>query len=173
MNGSSILNTLLKFAIIWVAQIIVLKQIQFLPLGPFYYQAFVFPLFILLLPFGMRPNVLMLIAFFSGLVIDASYNTLGVHAASALVLAFWRSSILEIVLPKGMDENLVPSLRRLNFFPFLRYAAISLLLYLVIYYSMVFFSHVYFVEIIVKSLLSFIVSVFFTLILAGILSGFD
>ena len=173
MDSSSILRISLKFIIIWVLQIVVLKQIQFLPLGPYYYEAFVYPLFILLLPFGMHINSVMLIAFFSGLLIDASYNTLGVHTASAVVLAFWRPSILELVLPRGMDETLTPSLGRLKFLPFLRYVAYSLLLYVVFYYSMVFFSHVFLLSIVVKSLLSFLVSVFFTLILAGILSGLD
>jgi len=173
MNGSSILRTFLKFFIIWVAQIVVLKQMQFWPLGTYHYEAFVYPLFILLLPYGMHINVLMIIAFFSGLTIDASYNTLGVHTASSVVLAFWRSSFLELVLPRGMDDNLVPSMGRLNFFPFTRYVAFSLLLYLVFYYAMVHFSHIFFVAIVVKSLLSFVVSLFFTLILAGILNAFD
>lgn len=173
MNSSSILRISLKFIIIWVLQIVVLKQIQFLPIGPYYYEAFVYPLFILLLPFGMHINSVMLIAFFSGLLIDASYNTLGVHTSSAVVLAFLRPSILELVLPRGMDETLTPSLGRLKFLPFLRYVTYSLLLYLVFYYSMAFFSHVFLLSIVVKSLLSFIVSVFFTLILAGILNGLD
>ena len=173
MNNSSTLRISLKFIIIWILQIVVLKQIQFLPLGPYYYEAFVFPLFILLLPFGMHLNRVMLLAFFSGLLIDASYNTLGVHAISAVILAYWRPSILELVLPRGMDENLTPSLARLKFWPFLRYVAFSLLLYLPFYYSMAFFSHVFLLSIVVKSLLSFIVSVFFTLILAGILNGLD
>ena len=173
MNSSSILRNSLKFIIIWILQIVVLKQVQFLPLGPYYYEAFVYPLFILLLPFGMHINRLMLIAFFSGLMIDASYNTMGVHAGSAVVLAFFRPSILGLVLARGMDESLTPSLARLKFLPFLRYIAYSLLLYLVFYHSMVFFSHVFLLSIIVKSLLSFIVSVFFTLILAGILNGLD
>lgn len=173
MNGSSILRTFLKFFIIWVVQIVVLKQMQFWPLGTYHYEAFVYPLFILLLPYGMHINVLMIIAFFSGLTIDASYNTLGVHAASSVVLAFWRSSFLELVLPRGMDDNLVPSMGRLNFFPFTRYVTFSLLLYLVFYYAMVHFSHIFFLAIVVKSLLSFVVSLFFTLILAGILNAFD
>lgn len=173
MNGSSILRILLKFVIIWVIQIVVLKQMQFWPLGQYHYEAFVYPLFILLLPYGMHINFLMITAFGAGLIIDASYNTLGIHTASSLVLAFWRSSFLELVLPRGMDENLVPSLTRLNFFPFLRYTAYSLILYLVFYYSMVHFSHVFFIAVVVKSLLSFVVSLFFTLILAGILTGLD
>lgn len=173
MNSSSILLTLLKFFIIWVVQIVVLKQMQFWPVGAYHYEAFVYPLFILLLPYGMQINLLMIIAFFSGLVVDASYNTLGVHTLSSIVLAFWRSSFLELVIPRGMDENLVPSLGRLNFFPFMRYAAYSLLLYLIFYYAMVHFSHVFFIAIVVKSLLSFVVSLFFTLILAGILNALD
>ena len=169
MNSSSTLRISLKFIIIWIIQIIVLKQVQFLPLGPYFYEAFVYPLFILLLPFGMHVNRLMLIAFFSGLLIDASYNTLGVHTASAVVLAFARPYILALVLPRGIDEAFTPSLGRLKFLPFLRYVIYAFLVYLPFYYTMVFFSHVF----IVKSLLSFIVSVFFTLILAGILNGLD
>lgn len=173
MNSSSILRISLKFIIIWILQIVVLKQVQFWPLGPYHYEAFVFPLFILLLPFGMQINLVMLIAFFSGLIIDASYNTFGVHAASAVVMAFWRGSFLELVLPRGMDAGLTPSMARLKFLPFLRYVTFSLLVYLVFYYSMVLFSPVFLVSIVVKSLLSFIVSIFFTLILAGILNGLD
>ena len=154
-------------------QIVVLKQIQFLPIGSYHYEAFVYPLFILLLPFGMNVNLMMLIAFFTGLIIDGSYNTFGVHAASSLVLAVSRKRILNWVIPKGMNEDMVPSFQRLKFFLFLRYAALSLLVYLAFYYSMVFFAPVYFIDIMVKTLLSFIFSIFFTLILAAVLSGLD
>jgi hypothetical protein len=173
MNSSSVVNIALKFIIIWVIQIVVLKQFQFPALGPYYYEAFVYPLFILLMPAGMHINLLLLLAFGSGLIIDAAYNTLGVHAACALILAFSRNTILGLVFPRGVDENLVPALKRLKFYPFFRYTAFALLLYLFRYYSMTLFSPVYLLAIVVKTLLSFVVSIIFTLILAGILNGLD
>jgi hypothetical protein len=172
MNNNSLLRILFKFIIIWLLQIVVLKQIQFW-IGPYHYEVFVYPLFILLLPAGMQINLLLIIAFAAGLIIDGTYNTLGVHTSSSLLLVFWRSNILEWVIPRGMDDNATPSMKRLKFLPFLRYVAVALLLYLVFYYSMVFFAPAFFVDIIVKSLLSFVVSMIFILILSGILNGLD
>lgn len=172
MNNNSLLRILFKFIIIWLLQIVVLKQIQFW-IGPYHYEVFVYPLFILLLPAGMQINLLLIVAFATGLIMDGTYNSLGVHASSSLLLAFSRSRILNWVIPRGMDESAAPSLKRLKLSPFLRYVAVALLLYLVFYYSMVFFAPAFFVDIIVKSLLSFVVSMIFILILSGILNGLD
>lgn len=172
MNNNSLLRILFKFIIIWLLQIVVLKQIQFW-IGSYHYEVFVYPLFILLLPAGIQVNLLLIVAFAAGLIMDGTYNTFGVHTSSSLLLAFCRSRILNWVIPRGMDENAAPSLKRLKLLPFLRYIAVSLLLYLVFYYSMVFFAPAFFVDIIVKSLLSFVVSIIFILILSGILNGLD
>jgi hypothetical protein len=172
MNNNSLLRIVFKFIIIWLLQIVVLKQIQFW-IGPYHYEVFVYPLFILLLPAGMQINLLLIVAFTTGLIMDGTYNSLGVHASSSLLLAFCRSRILNWVIPRGMDESAAPSLKRLKLLPFLRYVAVALLLYLVFYYSMVFFAPAFFVDIIVKSLLSFVVSMIFILILSGILNGLD
>ena len=173
MNNSSFLRILLKFVIIWVLQIVVLKQFQFWPVGTYHYEVFVYPLFMLLLPVCIHINLMLIIAFVAGLIMDGAYNTLGVHAASSIFLAYCRNAFLSWVVPRGLDDNLIPSLKRLDFFPFLRYATFGLLTYLVFYYSMVFFSPFYFIDITIKTLLSFTVSIFFTLILAGVLNGLD
>lgn len=59
-------------------------------------QFMVYPLFILLLPWEMGVFTTMLIAFFFGALIDSISNTYGLHASSAVVIAYIRPYIFKM-----------------------------------------------------------------------------
>lgn len=86
---------------------------------------YVFPLFILLLPFNTKPWVLMLSAFFLGLFIDLFNGTMGMQAFACTLMAFLRPSFLTTFQPKS-DKYNYPSLKHHGFSWFLLYVTAML-----------------------------------------------
>ena len=83
------LRYILIFILLLLIQLLVLNNIN---LGG-YINPYVYLLFILLLPYGTPRWVLLLVGFFTGLVVDYFSNTLGLHASATLILAFFGPSL--------------------------------------------------------------------------------
>jgi rod shape-determining protein MreD len=111
MNSKLILINILRWFLLLFIQIILLRNLSFYNLA----TPFIYVLFLLLLPFGM-PNILLyLIAFGTGLTLDAFYDTLGVHASACVVLAFVRIQFISISVNRdGFDEP-EPTLGNMGF----------------------------------------------------------
>jgi rod shape-determining protein MreD len=92
-------------------QIILLRNLSFYDLA----TPFIYILFLMLLPFG-TPNILLyLIAFGTGLTLDAFYDTLGVHASACVTLIFVRIQFISISVNRdGFDEP-EPTLGNMGF----------------------------------------------------------
>lgn len=93
-----------------VLQTLVLNQVNINGL----INPYVFPLFILLFPFDTKPWVLMLSAFFLGLLIDLFNGTMGMHVFSLTLMAYLRPFFLSTFQPKS-DKYNVPSLKNHGF----------------------------------------------------------
>ena len=64
----------------------------------------IYPLFILMLPFDIRPVILMLLAFIAGVGVDFFMNTFGLHASAAVFIAYLRPGIFRQFSPRdGYD----------------------------------------------------------------------
>ncbi|MFC0263873.1 rod shape-determining protein MreD [Fontibacter flavus] len=84
---------------------------------------FLYLLYLLLLPVESKTVPTLLIAFGMGMVVDLFYDTLGVHTASILVIAFIRKFWLNVLTPTGgYDENLQPSMLNMGFGWFVTYS---------------------------------------------------
>jgi rod shape-determining protein MreD len=117
----TILINFARFVVLIFVQVFLLKNITLYNLSiPYLYI-----LFILLLPFEI-PNVLLfLLAFLTGLIIDAFYDTPGLHAAACVLLAFVRVLFISITVQKdGFDNDPEPTLSIMGFRWFLTYATI-------------------------------------------------
>jgi rod shape-determining protein MreD len=117
----TILINFVRFVVLIFVQVFLLKNITLYNLSiPYLYI-----LFILLLPFEI-PNVLLfLLAFLTGLIIDAFYDTPGLHAAACVLLAFVRVLFISITVQKdGFDNDPEPTLSIMGFRWFLTYATI-------------------------------------------------
>jgi len=83
---------------------------------------FTYILFLLLVPFGTPNLLLYLIAFITGLTLDAFYDTLGVHTTACITLAFVRISFISVTINRdGFDEP-EPTLGNMGFKWFIIYA---------------------------------------------------
>jgi hypothetical protein len=122
MNSKLILINILRWFLLLFTQIILLRNLSFYDLA----TPFVYVLFLLLLPFGM-PNILLyLIAFGTGLTVDAFYDTLGVHASACVALAFVRIQFISISVNRdGFDEP-EPTLGNMGFKWFGLYALLCI-----------------------------------------------
>ena len=117
----TILINLIRFVVLVLVQVFLLKNITLYDLSiPYLYI-----LFILLLPFEIPNFLLFAMAFLTGLVIDAFYDTPGLHASACVLLAFVRILFISITVQKdGFDNDPEPTLSVMGFRWFFTYASI-------------------------------------------------
>jgi len=107
----------------------VLILLQVLVLDNIYLGGYVNPYlyiyFILLLPFETPGWLLLILAFFLGLGVDIFSDSIGIHAASTVLMAFFRPLTLKMLFSKREYEpGISPSIRDLGFRWFFSYALI-------------------------------------------------
>jgi cell shape-determining protein MreD len=126
----------LRFVILLVVQVVVLNNMQFSG----FINPFVYIMFIMMLPVKISNSLLLLIAFATGLTVDMFSNTMGMHAAACVLMAYARPALLRIMAPRdGYEAESYPSVRVQGFTWFLVYAlALTFLHHLVLFYIEVF-----------------------------------
>jgi hypothetical protein len=81
--------------------------------------------FLLILPIETPKLLLMLIGMSTGLIIDIFYDTLGIHTAACILVAFIRPHIINILTPRGgYDTGSEVSLSSLGFQWVITYASL-------------------------------------------------
>ena len=92
--------------------------------------------FLLLLPFETGKILLLFLGFQTGLFVDIFSNTLGIHTAACVLLAFLRPYIIQLITPRGgYEDNEVLSLQNMGTGWFLPY----LLMLTLIHHTALFF----------------------------------
>ena len=123
---------------------------------------FVYLGFLLFLPFDTDNLALLVMGFVTGIIVDVFYDSLGVHAAASVFVAFLRPGWVTLITPQGgYDEGASPSISRNGLFWYLRYVIPLILVHqLAIFYleaggfSLFFFT---LVKALSSSLLTFVV----------------
>jgi rod shape-determining protein MreD len=133
-------------------QVLVLNQMHIWG----YATPFLYIYFILKLNTRTSRNALMLWAFALGLVIDIFGNTPGMNAASVILLAFSRTSILRLVTLRDIDEGFRPSVRSMGVSSFMRYVFLSCSLFCTVLFLIDTFSFYDFPVLLLKILSSII-----------------
>jgi hypothetical protein len=146
-------------------QVLVLKRVT-LGWEEFpYVQILLYPIFIMLLPFRMPRPLVILTAFAMGMLVDIFYNSPGIHASASVFTAFIRPFILGRLEPRGgYTAAHGPNKARMGWGWFLRYAAFLLAFHVFFYFSVESFTFVYIIQILLKTVFSFIVTLIFILI---------
>ncbi len=144
-----------------LVQILVLRHVS---LGP-YIHIFLYPIGILLLPIGLNTALFMLFAFLTGLSVDMFYHSLGVHAGAMVLMAFLRPFVLKLIEPhSGYEKGDAPVASKFGLIWYLEYSGILLFLFVFTFYSLEAFSFIYWLDVLIKTILSFIVSYILVLI---------
>ena len=125
MNPSSITHTI-SFFIYWLLQVLLFRNVALFDTA----FCFVYVGFLLLLPLEISLTSLLLLGFGMGLAVDIFYDTAGIHAATMVMIAFIRPSIIQFIRPSGGYENVeTPTISKLGFNWFATYAGIMLFLH--------------------------------------------
>jgi hypothetical protein len=123
MNSRIILINSIRWFLLIAIQVLFLRNMSFYDLA----TPFTYILFLLLLPFG-TPNILLyLIALGTGLSLDAFYDTLGVHTAACIALAFVRILFISVTVSRDNFDEPEPSLGNMGFRWFSLYALLCTL----------------------------------------------
>ncbi|MBS1588072.1 MAG: rod shape-determining protein MreD [Bacteroidetes bacterium] len=138
---SDYLKNFLRFCIIILIQVLVLNKITLRwwsqPAGFPVFIPYIYPLFILLLPFETPVWLLLLCGFATGLTMDTFMNTAGIHACATVLIAYLRTNVLSALLPKHLSEypNQSPGVKNMGWVPFLTYCAFLILIHHSIFFT--------------------------------------
>lgn len=117
--------------------------------------------FFCLLPTNTSHWVYVVTGFFGGLLLDLFTGTPGVGAASSCAVGLATPYLLKLFAPSGyaFDEPFLPSVRTMEWLPFLRYVTTLVLLNCFLYFLLEAFTLMYFSRLFFTTLLSTIISV--------------
>ena len=117
-------RNIIRFIVLVLVQILVLNNIQISG----YILPYFYVLFILLMPFETPKWMLLCIAFALGISVDFFTQTIGMHAAASVFMAYLRPWVLEMNSPRdGYEPGTYPRLYYYGFQWFLRYTVILVL----------------------------------------------
>ncbi|MBL0308865.1 MAG: rod shape-determining protein MreD [Bacteroidetes bacterium] len=132
---------------------------------------YVFPLFVLLLPFETPRWLLMLLGFISGLTLDIFLGSTGMHAAAGVLIGYLRPFLINAITPKGTEFEISPNIYAQGVTWFVFYLGISMFLYLFFYFLVEAATFLNFFLQMLKIILSTVASVFFMLIFLFLFSA--
>lgn len=140
-----------RFVILMLVQVLVLNNMN---LGG-YMNPYIYLLFILLLPSNINRSLLLIIAFLTGLTIDFFGNTLGLHAAACVFLAFLRpGTIHNIFQHYEFNQGEEPGPSTIGLWGFLKYALVLVFVHQLLLFYLEIFSFSNFFQTLYRVLLS-------------------
>ncbi|MDX2003122.1 MAG: hypothetical protein SFW35_11855 [Chitinophagales bacterium] len=150
-----------------VFQVLVFNNLDF----NFYVNPYIYPLFILLLPFNTPQWLLLILAFALGITVDLFSSTPGFHAAALVFMAYCQPLLVRLLTPKTtLETETLPNIRTIGFAWFITYAGILLLLHHIVYFLIEIFSLQNLLLTMAKVLISGLVSMVLIILLAYLFS---
>jgi len=117
---------IIQFLLFVALQILLLDNLVLFGTG----FCFVYIAFILFLPLGINRLWLLLLGFLVGFAVDMFYDTVGIHAAASVLLAFLRPHVLNLLTPRdGYDTNDSVNIHVMGWRWFLAYSLTLILLH--------------------------------------------
>ncbi len=135
------IKNILRFFVIILLQVLILNKITLRwwsePSGFPVFIPYVYPLFILLLPFETPVWALLILGFVLGSTVDVFMNTAGMHACATLLIAYLRTNVLSALLPRNLSEyaGLHPNIKTMGWMPFLVYSAFLIIIHHFVYFT--------------------------------------
>ena len=117
----TIIGQLFSFLLYAAAQVLFVRNLELWH----YAFCYVYVAFLLLLPFETSSVLLLVLGFAAGLVMDVFYDTLGIHAAACVLMAFLRPTVIRVITPRSdLDDGTQLSLKSMGPPWFLSYAVV-------------------------------------------------
>jgi rod shape-determining protein MreD len=166
------INRILRFGLIFILllllQVLLFNNVQFSG----YVNPYVYIMFILLLPFEIPAWLLLIISFFTGLIIDLFSGTPGMHTSATVLAGFVRPFILRIISPRdGYESGADPSMLIYGFRWFLIYTSIIVIIHHTALFYLEVFRFADFFRTLLRVLLSSLFSITFIVLLEYIRKG--
>jgi rod shape-determining protein MreD len=124
------INSVIRFGLIFILlilfQVLLFNNIQFSG----YVNPYVYIMFILLLPIEIPSWLMLLLSFFTGLIIDFFSGSHGMHTSATVLAGFVRPYVLRLVSPRdGYESGPDPSMVIYGFRWFLTYTLLIVLVH--------------------------------------------
>jgi rod shape-determining protein MreD len=145
-----VLQNILRFLFLVLAQVLVLNNIQFLG----FINPYIYILFIISLPVRMPGWVSLLLAFVLGLTIDIFSNTPGMHASATVLIAFLRIGIINLFITIDEGNNPTPSFYTFSVATYVKYVVFMVLIHHTTLFLLEAFSFAHFWLMLFKIILS-------------------
>jgi rod shape-determining protein MreD len=148
---SEIFIQFFRYLVLVFVQVLVLDQIEIS--GPVngYFNAYLYILFIFMLPVNINRLLLLFLSFISGLSIDMFTGTAGMHASACLVVGFVRPSFLNLLAPReGYESTLRLSMQGMGASTFLVYTSVMTLLHHFVLYMLEAFTFLNFFDLLLR-----------------------
>lgn len=123
-----------RFGIINIVQFVLFIAMQILLMDSLVLYGtvfcFIYIAFLLFLPIDINRIFLLFLGFAAGFTVDVFYDTMGIHAAASVFLAFLRPHILNLITPRdGYDTNDSVNLHVMGWRWFLAYVLFLVLMH--------------------------------------------
>ena len=132
--NSLILKNIISFILIVSLQVLILNNVLFMG----YINPYVYILYLLILPFNTKKWLTLILALILGLTIDSFQNSMGLHAFSCILIAYFRSSIIKFLLPELKNKNKKSINFSINEFGIQRFIIYSSIMVIIHHFSLFF-----------------------------------
>jgi rod shape-determining protein MreD len=125
----------LRFLLLILFQVLILNNIALQwwaqPIGFPIFTPYIYPLFVLLLPFQTPQWLVLCVGFVLGISIDFFMNTPGMHAAALILMSQFRMGMLKAFLPNKLKEyeNMAPSVKSMGWTVFIAFSILQILIH--------------------------------------------
>jgi hypothetical protein len=143
------------FVSLVLVQVLIFNQVQ---LGGFL-NPYVYILFVILLPLSTPRYLVLILAFLLGFIIDIFSNSLGVHSAATVFIAYMRPLVIRITSNREDDKNDFPGLHQNKLTWFVGYVAIMVVLHHLLLFYLEVYTFANFLNTLVRVILSSIFSI--------------
>ena len=155
MNSSTFLKHTAQFILFVALQVLLVDNLVLFGTG----CCFKYIAFLLFLPIGSSRMWQLFLGFMLGFTVDMFYDTVGIHAAASVLLAFLRPLVLNLLTPRdGYDTNDSVNIHVMGWRWFLSYIFILILFH----HAAVFFLETINFQTALYTLTKIIASTFFT-----------
>lgn len=117
---NNIIKFIVRFVLFQFIQILILNEVP--PIHQFIIP-YIYFTFLIWMPFGTSRLTMTILGFISGIFLDMFTNTPGLHAAVASLVGFVRPTILNLLVPQEVSEDLnkEPSVGTMGWGPYFMY----------------------------------------------------
>lgn len=157
----------LRLVLLLLAQILIFSNINFSS----FINPYIYPLFLLLLPFETPRWALIVAGFLSGLLLDIFMGSIGMHAATCLLIGYIRPFLINVITPKGTEFEISPNVYAQGITWFIVYLGIAMFIYLSVYFFIEAATFFNFFLMLIKIILSTTFSVVFMIIFLFLFSS--